>query len=313
MKKLSTLIESTWGEMRHKSSGKVVRKEDEIFLKLGISEMYDYLKETYKDTNKVYWMDGDKKSCVEDKSIGIDPVDGISIYFEYGDDDKLEKIGMFYTIRSFSREPKEYPEFFKKLSDAFDVSVLMNKPEFSKQWSIKPKYGELTNKTIIEVLDFFLNTEINESIWGDMRQRSAGNSVKKEDDISHLDRDGLYEHIYDVYEQVSEFPQPLKGQTNPEHEYFAIGIFKSKDTSKIYRLHANFEGKLIDNIFINASLACCKEFKDVLFDRFTVIEDDFKGLVIQDKKGRVTNQLCMDLIQTIIENTSKPLLKKRGE
>ena len=311
MKKLSKIDESVWGGILDRGTGEVERKEDKILLGFGVGEMYDYLKDTYKD--KVYWMDGDKKSCIEDKTIGIDPVDGISVFFEYGDDDKLERIGMFYTIRSFSREPKEYPEFFKKLSDAFNVSVLMNKPEFSKQWSIKPKYGELTNKTIIEVLNFFLNTEINESIWGGILDRGAGNSLRKEDDISHLDRDGLYNYIYDVFVQTSEFPQPLKGQTNPGHEYFAIGLFKSKDTSKIYRLHVNFEGELIDNIFINASLACCEEFKDVLLEKFNVIEDNFKGLIIQDKDGMTTNQLCIDLIQTIIENTSKPLLKKRGE
>ena len=121
----------------------------------------------------------------------------------------------------------------------------------------------------------------------------------------------MYNYIYDVFVQTSEFPQPLKGQTNPGHEYFAIGLFRSKDTSKIYRLHVNFEGKLIDNIFINASLTCCNEFKDVLFEKFNVIEDDFKGLIIQDKDGMTTNQLCMDLIKVIVENAPEPLLKKR--
>ena len=178
MKKLSKITESAWGDMRRRSSGDITRKEDEAILKLGVSEMYDYLKDTYKD--RVYWMDGDKKSCLEDRIIDIDPVDGISVYFEYGDDDKLERIGMFYTIRSFSKSPKEYPEFFKKLSDEFDVSVHIDKPEFSKQWEIKPKSGELTNKTIIEVIEFFLNTEINESAWGEMRKRSAGNKIRRE-------------------------------------------------------------------------------------------------------------------------------------
>ena len=156
-------------------------------------------------------------------------------------------------------------------------------------------------------------SKIDESAWGDMMRRGSGEEIRKEDDISHLNRDGLYDYIYDLYEQPSEFPQPLKGQTNPGNEYFAIGLFRSKDASKIYRLHATFEGELIDTIFINASLSCCEEFKDVLFERFKVIEDDFKGLIIQDKDGMTTNQLCIDLIQTVIENTSRPLLKKRGE
>ena len=159
-----------------------------------------------------------------------------------------------------------------------------------------------------------LSNILNESAWGDMMRRGSGEDIRKEDDISHLDRDGLYDYIYDLYVPVSEFPQPLKAQTTPENKYFVIGLFRSKDdTSKIYQLYVRFKGELIDTIFINADLYCCEEFKDVLFERFKVIEDNLKGLIIQDKDGKTTNQLCIDLIQTVIENTSKPLLKKRGE
>lgn len=158
-----------------------------------------------------------------------------------------------------------------------------------------------------------LSNILDESAWGDMMRRGSGGEIRKEDDVNLLDRDGLYDYIYTIFEQVSEFPQPLKAQTNPENKYFAIGLFRSKDTSKIYRLHVIFEGESIKTIFINADLYCCEEFKDVLFERFKVIEDNLKGLIIQDKDGKTTNQLCIDLIQTVIENTSKPLLKKRGE
>ena len=33
-------------------------------------------------------------------------------------------------------------------------------------------------------------SEITESIWSDMQDRSAGETVRKEDDINLLDRDG---------------------------------------------------------------------------------------------------------------------------
>lgn len=152
------------------------------------------------------------------------------------------------------------------------------------------------------------NTFIKESIWSDIHKRSNGESVRKEDDINNLDRDGLYDYIYDIYEQTSEFPRPLKSQT-PGCKYFSIGIFE--DTTKIYRLSVDFSGGQISKISINANLACCEEFKDILLDRFHVIDDVIEGLIIEDKNGMTTNQLCIDLIQTIIDNTSKPLLKRR--
>lgn len=153
------------------------------------------------------------------------------------------------------------------------------------------------------------NTFIKESIWADIHRRSNGSQIRKEDYINNLDRDGLYDYIFDIYEQTYEFPRPLKSQTGPGCEYFSIGIFE--DPTKRYRLSADFNDGQISKISINTYLACCEEFKDILLDRFHVIEDDIKGLIIQDKNGMTTNQLCIDLIQTIIDNTSKPLLKRR--
>jgi hypothetical protein len=151
------------------------------------------------------------------------------------------------------------------------------------------------------------NTFIKESIWSDIHHRSNGSQIRKED-YNNLDRDGLYDYIFDIYEQTSYSPRPVKSQT-PGCKYFSIGIFE--DTTKIYRLSVDFNDEQISKIYINTNLACCEEFKDILLDRFHVIEDSIRGLIIQDKNGMTTNQLCIDLIQTIIDNTSKPLLKKR--
>lgn len=48
MRKLSRINESAWGEMRHRSSGKVTRKEDD-FNNLTIPELENHIKSIYSD------------------------------------------------------------------------------------------------------------------------------------------------------------------------------------------------------------------------------------------------------------------------
>ena len=42
--------------------------------------------------------------------------------------------------------------------------------------------------------------KLSESIWSDMQDRSTGETVRKEDDISLLDNEGLYDYIKSKYE-----------------------------------------------------------------------------------------------------------------
>ena len=48
MRKLSRINESAWGEMRHRSSGQQIRREDDINL-LDIEDFKDYILRTYED------------------------------------------------------------------------------------------------------------------------------------------------------------------------------------------------------------------------------------------------------------------------
>ena len=48
-------------------------------------------------------------------------------------------------------------------------------------------------------------SEITESIWSDMQDRSAGEEIRKEDDINLLDSDGLYDYINKNYKRIAPF------------------------------------------------------------------------------------------------------------
>ena len=151
-------------------------------------------------------------------------------------------------------------------------------------------------------------SKITESIWSDMQDRSTGITQRKEDDINLLDRDGLFDYIYDLYKQINP-PLPLKSQTSPTHIYFSIPIFKSD--YRVYRLHCHFDNSKISEITLMASDADVKDFKQALIDNFDATINSNGALTITAKDGTVSNQVCMDLIKTIVENAPHPYLKER--
>ena len=152
-------------------------------------------------------------------------------------------------------------------------------------------------------------SKITESIWSDIQDRSMGKTVRKEDDINIFDCDELYDYIYSLYEQINQDPMPLKSQIGQRFTYFSIPIFKSG--YKAYRLDCTFENNKISKITLMASVADVKDFKQSLINNFDVTTRDDGALTITAKDGTVSNQVCMDLIKTIVENAPEPYLKKR--
>ena len=195
----------------------------------------------------------------------------------------------------------------------------------NKIYYIKPKDGsKITNKFFLEIIDFILDVikdddniyqvifkkkHINESIWSDIQDRSMGKTVRKEDDINVLDCDELYDYIYSLYEQINQDSMPSKSQIVQRFTYFSIPIFKSG--YKVYRIDCTFENNKISKIRLMATDADVKDFKQSLIDNFDVTINSDGALTITAKDGTVSNQVCMDLIKTIIENAPHPYLKKR--
>ena len=152
-------------------------------------------------------------------------------------------------------------------------------------------------------------SKITESIWSDIQDRSMGKTVRREDDINLLDCDELYDYIFDLYKSIDIYPLPLKSSTSPTHTYFSIPIFKSD--YRVYRLNCIFDNNKISKITLMASVADVKDFKQSLIDNFDLTVRDDGALSITAKDGTVSNQVCMDLIKTIVENAPEPYLKKR--
>ena len=89
---------------------------------------------------------------------------------------------------------------------------------FTENFLVEPKKGKSSNKFFIEIIDYILenasdlckrilvkNDKLSESAWGDMRKRSSGNQVRREDDVNSLDSDGLQDYLIKHYKPLNSF------------------------------------------------------------------------------------------------------------
>ena len=309
MKKLSKIIESIWSDMQDRSTGITQRKEDDVNLMSG-EDFCDYLNDNYisKDGHKIIYREDTKNifMSILKKHTGF----SFSITYNY----ESNTINMNDEVESFC------PKLCKKIKENFKVDKEYVNTNYTK-FIISPSDGsECTNRFYVDVINFIIENgdenmllmkkkHINESIWSDMQDRSAGITQRKEDDINLFDCDELYDYIYSLYEQINQDSMPLKSQIVQRFTYFSIPIFKSG--YKVYRLDCTFENNKISKITLMASVADVKDFKQSLINNFDVTTRGDGALSITAKDGTVSNQVCMDLIKTIVENAPEPYLKKR--
>ena len=248
-----------------------------------IKENKDYAKKLgYKDVP-----DESMADVIEDWWIGLDEETKKKICFDEGyDDDK--------------------GEYFKDLGEIPDDLI---------DW-----WERLPWKEALGIYHSYYVLRKVESIWSDMQDRGNGDSIKAEDDIEHLDRDGLYDHIFSIYKtsvrSMNNLPsKPKKSDSNS----FSICLFS--DGAFAHRIYTRFDdGDNIIKLLIFAdpqqSIEFYKELADIAnvepvkteSNRYTHIT---RYLQITNKDGSVTNQLCMDVIELVLSKVKNPLLEKR--
>ncbi len=166
MRKFSILEESIWSDIQDRSTGDVVRKEDDVNL-LDLNEFYKYIKDQYK--TKVEYIDLDAMGGGNGDVLGVDITEDIILFYK-------PKRG--HILLSWSRVKIPMP-FFDELTDRFKVE----NPNAMRR-IITEKDGSCTNKTFVDAIEFFLRHKesmMNESIWSDIQDRSAGEVTRKED------------------------------------------------------------------------------------------------------------------------------------
>ena len=315
MKRLSKITESIWSDIQDRSMGKSRRREDDVDL-LDETGLVNYMKKVYmppSPNDDLQIIGGEVNSGTIIASLFKTNEGHYNIIYQ-----KMSESNPEITFPTCPDSGIE--ELLKEHYTVISIPRYNNKIYY-----IKPKDGsKITNKFFLEIIDFILDAikdddniyqvifkkkHINESIWSDIQDRSMGKTVRKEDDINLLDCDELYDYIYSLYEQINQDSMPLKSQIVQRFTYFSIPIFKSG--YKVYRIDCTFENNKISKIRLMATDADVKDFKQSLIDNFDVTIDIDGALTITAKDGTVSNQVCMDLIKTIIENAPHPYLKKR--
>ena len=197
--------ESIWSDMQDRSTGEVIRKEDDVNI-LDYDDLYDYIKSKY--SGKLYYIDKDHFGK-GGETMYVDPIENVSLYLKRLKDGSLEHI-----LLSWVRVDIDH-SFLLKLEERFFVSS----PNVKRR-IIKEKDGTCTNQTYIDVIDFFLayidNIAVNESIWSDMQDRSMGKTVRKEDeyDIDEKELEGNVDTCIKTYVIMSVYYDKYDGSSD---------------------------------------------------------------------------------------------------
>ena len=168
---MKNINESIWGKVLDRGAGDTVRKEDDVNL-LDYDDLYDYIKSKY--SGKLFYIDKDYFGQ-GGETICVDPIEHVSLFLKRLKDGNLEHILLSWASVDID------DSFLLKLEERFFVSS----PNVKRR-IIKEKDGSCTNQTYIDVIDFFLehidSIVVNESIWGKILDRGAGDTVRKEDE-----------------------------------------------------------------------------------------------------------------------------------
>ena len=152
--------------------------------------------------------------------------------------------------------------------------------------------------------------KLSESIWSDIQDRSSGQQIRKEDDIEHLDRDGMFEYIYDIYEQDPNIQaKALTSGPSDCDQYFSLPMFVFDYA--LYRVAAHYINGKINRIILFANSDDCQEFYKELTDNFKVFVRPNGSREIEAKDGTISNKLLLDVIDVISTNAKKPILRKK--
>lgn len=304
MRKLS---ESIWSDIQDRSSGQQIRKEDEVD-NLDRDGFYDYLLNHYDIKVSSF------------KPINDEVMDCISIPLSYDVLVRMITFDFKHNIIYVPMGTLYYKDLF--LNTARNFFVTADSDDNPVNYIINPKdKSKPTNKFFLNVLDFLIkeindktlliHKSVNESIWSDIQDRSSGQQIRKEDDIEHLDRDGMFGYIYDIYEQDPSITQTkaLTSGSSDGDQYFSLPMFVFDYT--LYRLAAHYINGKISRIILFANSDECQEFYKELTDNFKVFVKPNGAREIEAKDGTISNKLLLDVIDVISTNAKKPILRKK--
>ena len=305
--------ESLWSDIQDRSSGNIVRKEDDIDL-LDIHSLCDYMHNHYK----CYIEDDIRVSNFDDEDWLVvclyeDEV-GYHKYLYYNGSSVNTQLDVLKTIDCLVEIKQNYS--VRTFENDFGVKCVNIYPKDMARVNV-------TNKFFIEILDFILNridapleqqikkiSSVKESIWSDIQDRSSGDVVREEDVFK------------DIYEYVnSNYQIGFVAEDNSifyKNDYVYVPIYKLLDfgaycSIEIHKNDITFSSINVDKYksqayrkFIAPIKDDLNKFYDSFKDSYSPEISTFDGIdhwiefkIVPDD-GKVTKELCREVIDFIL-------------
>ena len=158
-------------------------------------------------------------------------------------------------------------------------------------------------------------TFIKESIWSDMQDRSAGETVRKEDDIDHLDYEEFFVYLQEHYQPKSKKDNEKIGGRIPITNMDVIEIF-----IPIESIDGRIKALMIVISRKNDSIVSIAT-PQTLFDKYVNLERTLSNnytlnpsknspRVYIESNKKLTKNTIVDLIDIFLDVVDNPILEK---
>lgn len=150
-------------------------------------------------------------------------------------------------------------------------------------------------------------SNINESVWGDMRKRAEGFDDRKEDkvNLNNLDMKNFKDYLESHYEPTGDFDNYLS--YNQIFTTVSILAFGVEDSIGMSYFHLSLHKNVADyTLSINRTAQLLNIFE--LLKKEYVMEDSKHSwdYVIKPKKGEVDKKFFIEVLKFILSNTQPP-------
>lgn len=172
-------------------------------------------------------------------------------------------------------------------------------------------------------------SDINESVWGDVRRRADGSQDRKEDNLNNMGREDLYKYMLNHYTSSEHHPlthpNKIATMTDPiitEHitesdklDVIMVTAYQDEDEGFHYIIYNH-----VDSLtpVVEFSIKRSDDMFDILDEKFSIVQNGTKAwnMHICPKDGsNITHTFFLMVLDTILEaanedETLKTFIKK---
>ena len=306
-----SLKESLWADVQNQASGDTVKKEDDLEW-MDINEFREYCKNRY-------WVDPRAEgigitTTSDSKYLGVPGFLGkyfLFFYLRYMNSGKK-------TIDFVNGVLDHLPEVKKKLEDRYDLRRRPGSTDRFPGYLLFPKNGSpVTNALFIDMLDYLdssedlnsvpnlkkyyhKNEDINESLWADVQNQAAGDTIKKEDDLNNLDITEFHKYLKDRYKTPDGSPGKFKDGSDIYHIGVPLDTDRTDSTNFLFLDYYMDPCEVsIDRYFYDENAGMREKLKK----EYRVKKQNVDYDIIYPKDGSPADQnFFVEVLEFIIDN-----------